>query len=101
VISSDSIARCCALILAVSACSPSDEEAEKACFDKLSADFESSRLFAREQAAAAPWGSEEAVSWNEYAVVAAQSSLQIAVIHSDDDRNACDYVSDGAYLQRK
>jgi hypothetical protein len=89
-----------ASVLMIVACT-SEEDAEKACFDKLSADFEASRVFGREQAAAAPFGSDDAVSWSQYALTAAESALSIAVIHSDDDRNACDYVSAGANLERK
>jgi hypothetical protein len=79
-----------------------DEAAkEEACYAKLAADFEASRVFGGEQSAAAPWGSDEAVSWQKYALASAQSALAISVIYSDDDRNACDYVSAGPYLERK
>lgn len=105
-IPSDSIARCCAFggIVAVSlslAGCTSEEDAEKACYEKLAADFEESRVFGNEQSAAAPFGSEDRVSWATYALTAAESAVAIAVIHSDDDRNACDYVSAGAHLERK
>ena len=87
--------------LALAACSPSEEETEKACYDKLSADLEASRLFAREQSQTAAFGSDEALAWSQYAVTAAKSALSISVIYSDDDQNACDYVSDGPTLKRK
>jgi hypothetical protein len=79
-----------------------DEAAkEKACYDKLAADFEASRLFGRQQSDAAPWGSDEKISWGKYAVASTQSALAIMLIYSDDDRNACDYASAGAFLERK
>jgi hypothetical protein len=87
-------------IFMIVACT-SEEEAEKACFEKLAADFEASRVFGNEQAAAAPLGSKDAASWRDYALTAAESAVAIAAIHIDDDRNACDYVSAGADLERK
>jgi hypothetical protein len=87
--------------LALAACSPSEEDLERACFEKLSADFAAARLFGREQAAASAFGSDEAVTWQAYALRAAKSDLAISLIYSDGDRNACDYVSAGADLHLK
>lgn len=88
--------------LALAACT-SEEEAEKACYEKLAADFEAARLFGREQSDAAvrQFLTDDAVVWSQYALTAAESALAISVIYSDDDRNACDYVSAGANLERK
>lgn len=87
-------------VLLVTGCT-TEEERERACFEKLLADFEQSQAFADQQAAASPWASDEAMSWRRYALTAAESALSISIIHSDDDRNACDYVSAGAHLQLK
>lgn len=84
-------------IMAVSSCA----EDERACYERLSADFLGSMEFANQQAASAPPLSDEAMSWRKYALRASESNLAITVIYSDDDRNACDYVSAGADLQRK
>lgn len=84
--------------LLLAACSPSEEEAEKACFDRLAADFDAARLFGGEQAKASSFGSDDAISWRGYALTAAESALSIYLIYADDDRNACDYVSAGPRL---
>ncbi len=87
-------------IVALAACK--DEAArEQACADKLVADFESSGVFGRERSLAAPWASDEAMSWQEYALTAAESAVAIRAIYIDDDRNACDYVSVGNRLERR
>lgn len=86
--------------LALTACQ--DEAArERECYDRLAADFEAARVFGGQQSSAAGWGSDEAVSWQNYALTAAESALSISLIYSDDDRSACDYVSNGASLERK
>lgn len=89
-------------LLMIAACT-SEEEAEKACYEKLAADFEASRVFGREQSDAAvrQFSAEDALAWSDYALTAAKSALAISVIYSDDDQNACDYVSAGANLERK
>lgn len=87
-------------ILTLAACQ--DEAArERECYDRLAADFEAARVFGGQQSSAAGWGSDEAVSWQNYALTAAESALSIWLIYSDDDRSACDYVSNGASLERK
>ena len=73
----------------LAACGPTEEEVEKACFDKLAADFD------REARLAAENGN------HDYAITARESALEAALIWTDDDRNACDYASAGARLQRK
>lgn len=86
--------------LTLAACQ--DEAArERECYDRLAADFEAARIFGGEQSAASGWGSDEALSWQNFALTAAESALSIWLIHSDDDRSACDYVSNGASLERK
>lgn len=77
------------IFLAMVAACTSEEEAEKACFDKLAADFDSEATLARQSGN------------GDYAITARESAVAIAVIWSDDDRNACDYVSAGPFLKRK
>lgn len=64
-------------------------EDERACYDKLSADFDRYAEAARQSGD------------NEGAMTARESALAITVIWADDDRSACDYVSAGPLLQRK
>lgn len=64
-------------------------EDEKACYEKLDADF------TRYAETAAKMGD------NQGALAARKSALAISLIWSDDDRSACDYVSAGPYLERK
>jgi len=86
-------------VLVLAACSPDEEEVEKACFDKLKADFyEYSDLVKQ---AAEGKSLQEQSKAREHALIAIDSTLTIAVIWTDDDRSACDYVSAGPYLQRK
>ena len=76
-------------------------EDEASCRDRLLYDFEGARSFGNQQAKAAPMFSKEASDWQQYALTASESALMVVVIHSDDDRNACDYVSAGPRLERK
>lgn len=73
----------------ITACGPTEEEAEQACFDKISADFDS---YADLASAAGDYSR---------AVLARESSISALVIKIDDDRSICDYVTAGARLERK
>lgn len=73
------------VVLFAAACA----EDEKACFDKINADLQSTATIANK-------------SGNyEYATTALESVITASVILADDDRSACDYVTAGAYLERK
>lgn len=72
----------------LSACQD-EAAAERACFDKLAADFDSEATLASQ------------AGNHDYAITARESAVAISVIWSDDDRNACDYASAGPRLQRK
>lgn len=73
-------------MLALGACNPSEDELEKACYEKLSSDFDQYAITAR------------SLGDHQGAVEARESALAVFVIFSDDDRNACDYVSAGPTL---
>jgi hypothetical protein len=77
------IALGCALLVA--ACS----EDEKSCYDRISADLTKTMELANKRGDAA------------YGLIAAESNISATVIYNDDDRSICDYVTAGAYLERK
>lgn len=75
-------------LLALTACQDEAPD-ERACFEKLAADFD------REANLASQAGN------HDYTITAREAALTISVIFTDDDRNACDYVSAGPRLERK
>jgi hypothetical protein len=78
-----------ATAIAVLAACQDDAAKERACYDRIKADFARAAQFGRET------GREE------YTMTALRSGLAAAVIWSDDDRNICDYVTAGPRLERK
>jgi hypothetical protein len=72
-------------------------ESEKACYQRLKKDFESSRNFATGSCL----DSISSSRCNDYDTIALKSQIRINYIYNDDDQNACDYISDGPYLRRK
>lgn len=73
------------LIALTTACT----EDEKSCHDRIHADLLQEAEFARK-------------SFNlEYADAAIDSAYSALAIYTDEDRNICDYVTAGPYLERK
>jgi hypothetical protein len=72
-------------LLLVAACQESEED----CFARITSDFKNAIEF----------GNEE--GFPDYALAAAESDLAAYVIFIDDDRDICDYVTAGPYLERK
>lgn len=70
----------------LAACTPEDE---RSCFDRLNADF-------GQYATRASDSGDHAG-----AMQAHKSALSASLIWTDDDRNACDYVSAGPFLTLK
>ena len=64
-------------------------EDEKACSDRISADFQREAEF---------WSAK---GRHDLAVEALESNITAMVIYSDDDRSICDYVTAGTRLERK
>jgi hypothetical protein len=75
-------------MLMLAACQ-SEAEKEKACFDRINADF------TRESDLASKDGN------HAYAIHALESARSAWLIWVDDDRNICDYVTAGPDLERK
>lgn len=73
-------------------------ENEKACRDRLVEDFNGTIEFAKSESCKTDIGELECAN---YAFDASKSALQIMEIEIDDDQDACDFVSDGAYLKRQ
>lgn len=71
--------------LLVAAC----QEDEKGCYDRISADLEAFVASANQ------------TGNRKLALAAAESGVAAAVIWTDEDRNICDYVTAGPYLQRE
>jgi len=65
------------------------QEDERACYDRITADFQ------READLASRSGN------HAYAIKALESDVQALLIFHDVDRSICDYVTAGPYLERK
>jgi hypothetical protein len=81
-------------LLALSGCF----ESEESCHKRLSNDFKSLADFSSSAQCFEAVGFEECMSVAEQALA---SSLKITLIWTDDDQDACDFVSDGSLLVRK
>ena len=73
-------------------------ESEKSCYERLEKDFEWSREWSKTKSCTETF---DELKCSEYALRAINSQIRISYIHSDDDQDACDYISDGVYLRRK
>jgi hypothetical protein len=73
-------------------------ESEKACYEKLKADFQRDVDYGNSADCAKH---SDKLGCLEYAMVAVNSGTNILLIHLDDDQNACNYYSDGPRLRRK
>jgi hypothetical protein len=86
------------MCITLAACT-SEDDRERACYDKLKSDFEG---YAETSVKSAEGkSSDKRIAAGKLAIAARESALAITLIWSDDDRSACDYVSAGPYLQRK
>lgn len=83
------VIRSTAVALTMSCLLAACAEDEQACYDRISADLQREAEFARQSGN------------HEYALMALESDLSALVIFNDDDRSICDYVTAGAYLERK
>ena len=73
-------------------------ESEKSCYERLDKDFEASYDFTKTEYCTE---SLSELQCSDYALTALKSKMRISYIHTDDDQDACEYISDGAYLRRK
>ena len=72
-------------------------ESEKSCYERLENDFTSSIEFGLSSSSC----TGDRKGCLDYAGIASESRLRITLIYSDDDQNACDFISDGPRLRRK
>ena len=73
-------------------------ESEKSCYERLDKDFALGREFSKTKACTETY---DELTCSEYALRAVKSQIRISYIHSDDDQDACDYISVGRFLRRK
>lgn len=82
-------------------------EGEESCYERLSKDFGDHAGLVDEAIKINTIGhrgsdtSKSNASLSAEKLAALGSAVEILTIYSDNDRDACDYVSAGAYLQRK